>query len=175
MMINPTNKKEYIDPCEKLCINHRYHCGTCYRALGYSPANYASRLSDIPNYCKVCIEIRTKPLTIITQPSDSKREEKCKKHGVVHKNGGYPSCNHLVETNKMVSNLSELIKKCGNRFRWLEQRIYNGVQEGDKWLVQARGEKYLNPDGSQRSEKDVIARGATPEEALLNLINLINK
>lgn len=45
---------EYIEPCPKGCRNHKFHCGLCDTAVSYSPANYSSRLEDIPNSCQNC-------------------------------------------------------------------------------------------------------------------------
>lgn len=42
------------EKCKKDCLEHKYHCGTCNRPLGYSPANYFSRPQDIPNICEYC-------------------------------------------------------------------------------------------------------------------------
>lgn len=45
---------DYQDPCWKGCHMHKYHCAKCNTAVSYSPANYASRPSDIPNQCLYC-------------------------------------------------------------------------------------------------------------------------
>ena len=79
--------------CKKGCLEHRYHCAKCYFPLTYSPANYASRPEDIVNWCENC---------------NLKIEEKCKKHGVVHKNGGYKSC--YYEEQKPITHLEHLKK-----------------------------------------------------------------
>jgi hypothetical protein len=46
--------KEKAECCEKGCLKHKYHCGVCNFSLTYSPANYCSRPSDIPNPCENC-------------------------------------------------------------------------------------------------------------------------
>ncbi len=49
--------EEYKQPCKydiKDCPNHKYHCGKCNTGVSYSPANYASRPTDIPNQCEYC-------------------------------------------------------------------------------------------------------------------------
>lgn len=56
-------KKEYKKPCKKNCLEHKYHCAKCNTAISYSPANYASRLQDIPNPCAKCTPEFYKPLT----------------------------------------------------------------------------------------------------------------
>ncbi len=45
---------EYKEPCQKGCLVHKYHCSVCNTAVSFSPANFASRLEDIPNQCEYC-------------------------------------------------------------------------------------------------------------------------
>lgn len=47
-------EKEYKQPCKEKCLEHKYHCVKCNTAVSYSPANYASRPQDIPNWCEYC-------------------------------------------------------------------------------------------------------------------------
>ena len=53
-------------PCKmtpEYCSAHKYHCGKCNRPLTYSPANYASRPTDIPNPCENCFKEFSQTLT----------------------------------------------------------------------------------------------------------------
>lgn len=49
-----TRKEEYKLPCKIHCLDHKYHCAKCNTAMSYSPANYSSRMQDIPNMCLFC-------------------------------------------------------------------------------------------------------------------------
>ena len=50
-------KTEKVE-CSKGCLKHKYHCGVCNAPLTYSPANYCSRPSDIPNECTNCHKVK---------------------------------------------------------------------------------------------------------------------
>lgn len=57
-------EEEYTKPCDKDikdCTKHKYHCAKCNTAVSYSPANYASRPQDIPNWCLKCQKDNTSP------------------------------------------------------------------------------------------------------------------
>lgn len=45
-------------PCEKGCLEHKYHCAECFYPMTFSPANFASRPHDIPNPCQNCMKNR---------------------------------------------------------------------------------------------------------------------
>ena len=60
---------EYKEPCPDGCTLHKYHCGVCHTAVSYSPANYASRPSDIPNICEYCHPEKNK-ITLKVMESD---------------------------------------------------------------------------------------------------------
>lgn len=62
--------EEYKKPCDKGCLNHKYHCCKCNTAVSYSPANYASRPQDIPNWCEYCLS--TPSTEIIKEQKDVK-------------------------------------------------------------------------------------------------------
>lgn len=67
--------------------------------------------------------------------------------------------------------LSELIEACGDRLRWIENRIHKGCAPEDKWLAQARGIKVPHPTLADKiiNTKDTVCRGSTPEEAVARL------
>lgn len=46
-------------PCLKNCLKHKYHCAKCLAPCSYSPANYSSRLQDIPSPCENCLPTPT--------------------------------------------------------------------------------------------------------------------
>ncbi len=58
--------QEYHNPCQKKCLQHKFHCVICNTACSFSPANYASRLEDIPNACNFCSQPQTTNLPTVT-------------------------------------------------------------------------------------------------------------
>ena len=94
---------EYKDPCKKGCLNHRYHCGDCNRALSYSPANYCSRPADIPNPCPKCNAQFYQACSPLQEPISSTEKGwikrgvkywKCNKHKLI---GTTEKCDKCVQ------------------------------------------------------------------------------
>lgn len=145
------------ESCDGVEYEHGLHCSSCNYAIPdkSTPEGGKCNCHETPNQvCDICqkvdgamVDAECRDRFTFTPPPASDWE------------GGV--------------DLQTLIEQCGDRFRWLENFAHKGVQRENKWLAQARGEKYENPDGSIRSEKDVIARGKTPTEAVRNLLSTL--
>lgn len=65
----------------------------------------------------------------------------------------------------MKENLSELVRNCGESFRWLK---YNHQRKGKEWMAQAR------ITWKKPNVKEPKTYGNTPEEAVERLLELMN-
>lgn len=126
--------EEQPEECKEGCLEHKYHCGDCNSPLSYSPANYASRPTDIPNPCEKCVN---KP----QQPKESSSYTACYKCG--------KSVGKDCECDKQPKEPT-LWEEFNDKFRLDKERNQWKIGEALEWFQS----KLLELAGDLRMEKE---------------------